>query len=172
MILKWRRYRNIIRIRDQRDSRSRSRPWKYTFSWSRSRIFLNKSFGLAWWDCTCTVSVSVLNVKNWSRRYQNPYLGKSPILGYGFGPKSSSLVQIVYRTYSKISKSLGLSLGLDHFLGLGLGLSLENTHFPDLGLSLEYLWRVSVSLVETVSLQSRSQSHLLRLYLLSLGLKP
>ena len=102
---------------------------------------------------------SVWNLKNWSRRSQNPFLGKSPILSYGFGPKSSSLVQIVYRTYSKISKSLGLSLGLDHFPGLGLGLSLENTHFPGLGLglSLEYSWiRVSVSLVEIEPAQSWS----------------
>ena len=125
--------------RDQRDSWSQpfswSRSWKYTFSWTRSqsRIFVIKSLGLTCWDCTCPVSVS--NLKNWSRRYQNPFLGKSPILSYGFGPKSSSLVQIVYRTYSKISKSL--SLGLDHFPGLGL--SLENTHFSGLGLSLEYL---------------------------------
>ena len=95
---------------------------------------------------------SVWNLKNWSRRSQNPFLGKSPILSYCFGPKSSSLFQIVCR-----------SLGLDRFSGLGL----ENTHFTGLGLSLEYSWiRVSVSLVETVSLQSRSR--LLRLYLLSL----
>ena len=119
-----------------------SRSRKYTFFWSQSRIFMNKSLGLACWDCTCSVSVSVSNLKNWS---------------------------LVYRSYRKISKSLGLSLGLDHFPGLGLGLSLENTYFPGLGLSLEYSWtRVSVSLVETVSLQSRSR--LLRLYLLSLGL--
>ena len=61
------------------------------------------------------------------------------MLSYGFGPKSSRLVQIVYRSYRKISKSL--SLCLDHFSGLGLGLSLslENTYFLGLGLSLEYL---------------------------------
>ena len=54
--------------------------------------------------------------------------------------KSSSFVQIVYRSYSKISETLGLSLGLDHFPGLGVGLSLENTYVPGLGigLSLEY----------------------------------
>ena len=35
-----------------------------------------------------------------------------------------------------ISETLGLSIGLDHFPGLGL----ENTHFPGFGfgLSLEY----------------------------------
>ena len=174
----------VSQIRDQWDSRSRSRPFswsqslkytfswsrsrsrsrKYTISWSRSRIFVNKSLGLTCWDCTCSsVLVSVSKLKNWSRKSQNPFVGKSTILRYGFGPKSSRLVQIVYRSYRKISESLGL----DHFPGLGL--SLENTYFPGLGLSLEYLWtRVSVSLVETVSLQSRSR--LLRLYLLSLGL--
>ena len=59
-------------------------------------------------------------------------------------------LQLVYRSYRKISKSLGLSLGLDHFPGLGLslkntnfpglglGLSLKNTHFLGFGLSLEY----------------------------------
>ena len=138
-----------------------SRSRKYTFFWSQSRIFMNKSLGLACWDCTC--SVSVFNLKNWSRRSQISFVGKSLILSYGFGPKSSSLLQIVYRSYRKISETLGL----DHFPGLSLGI--ENTHFPGLGLSLEYLWlRVSDSLVETVSLQSRSC--LLRLYLLSLGL--
>ena len=41
---------------------------------------------------------------------------------------------------TEISETLGLSLGLDHFPGLGLGLSLENTHFSGLrlGLSLEF----------------------------------
>ena len=81
------------------------------------------------------------------------------MLSYGFGPKSPSLVQIVYRSYSKISETLGLSLGLNH--SPGLSLSLENTHFPGLGLSLslEYSWiRVSVSLVETVPAQSRSRT--------------
>ena len=76
-----------------------------------------------------------LEPKNWSRRSQNPFVGKSAILRYNFGPKSSRFVQIVYRSYRKISKSLSLSF--DHFLGLGL--SLENTYFPGLGLSLEYL---------------------------------
>ena len=75
---------------DQRDSRSRPFSWsrsrsrKYTFSWSlsQSRIFVNKSLGLACWDWTC--SVLVWNLKIWSRRSQNPFLGKSTILSYGF----------------------------------------------------------------------------------------
>ena len=72
---------------------------------------------------------------------------------------------------AEISETLRLGLGLDHFPGLGL----ENTHFlgHSPGVSLEYSWirvSASVSLVETVSLRSRS--HLLRLYLLSLGLEP
>ena len=63
--------------------------------------------------------------------------------------KSLSSVQIVYRSYSKISETLGLN----HFPGLGL----ENTHFPGLSLSLEYLsMGVSVSLVETIPVQSQS----------------
>ena len=88
----------------------------------------------------------VWNLKNWSRRSQNPFLGKFPILSYCFGSKSSSLFQIVCR-----------SLGLDRFSGLGL----ENTHFTGLGLSLEYSWirvSVSVSLVETASTCSVSVS--------------
>ena len=65
----------------------------------------------------------------------------------------------------QIQSEISETLGLDHFPGIGLGL--KNTHFP--GLDLEYpCIRVSVSLVETVSLKSRSR--LLRLYLLSLGL--
>ena len=72
-----------------------------------------------------------------------------------------SKFQIVYRIYSKISETIGLSL--DHFPCLGL----ENTHFSGLGLEYSQI-RVSVLLVETVSLQSRSR--LLRLYLFSLGL--
>ena len=63
----------------------------------------------------------------------------------------------LWMSISEISETL--SLGLDHFPGLGLGL--ENTHFPGLGLglSLEYSWiRVSVSLVETVFLRSRSRT--------------
>ena len=65
--------------RDQPDSLSRpfswSRSWsqKYSFSWSRSqsRIYVNKTLGLACWDCTCSVSVSVSNLKNWSLVYKS-----------------------------------------------------------------------------------------------------
>ena len=64
--------------RDQPDSRSRPFSWfrsrsrKYTFSLSRSQslIFMNKSLGLACWDCISSVSVSLVETvpaRSWSR---------------------------------------------------------------------------------------------------------
>ena len=66
-----------------------------------------------------------------------------------------SKFQIVYRIYSKISETIGLSL--DHFPCLGL----ENTHFSGLGLEYSQI-RVSVLLVETAPAQSLSRFQTLK----------
>ena len=39
---------------------SRSRKYKFSWSLSQSRIFVNKSLGLACWDCIFSVSVSLV----------------------------------------------------------------------------------------------------------------
>ena len=142
-----------------------SRSRKYTFFWSQSRIFMNKSLGLACWDCTC--SVSVFNLKNWSRRSQISFVGKSLILSYGFGPKSSSLLQIDIEATERSARLSVWIIFLVSVLVSKIHISWSRSQSrifvtKSVGLACwNCISSVSVLLVETVPTQSRSRSRTL-----------
>ena len=159
-----------------------SQSRKYIFSWSRSqsqsRIFMNKSLGLACWDWTC--SVFVWNLKIWSRRSQNPFLGKSTILSYGFALR----FQVWSKLYIEATEgsarvsvstiflvSVSISASKIHIVLVSVSVSVSNIHEQEsrsrllrlylfgLGLACwDYTCSVSVSIVETIPAQSWSRT--------------